>query len=65
VLFNLLTACHLLSNRTQATPEGAKQGERFGIGMIGWASANEAGAVIKGQLQSDWSTPLTLLMSSF
>jgi hypothetical protein len=37
-------------NRIQATPEGAKQGERFGIGMIGWSSIIEAGAVVKGQL---------------
>ncbi|KAF5380189.1 hypothetical protein D9615_006186 [Tricholomella constricta] len=31
-----------------ATPEGAKQGARFGLGMIGWGSATEAGAVVTG-----------------
>ncbi|KAF8235581.1 hypothetical protein L208DRAFT_1376444 [Tricholoma matsutake] len=32
----------------QATPEDAKQGQRFGIAMIGWADAVEAGAIIRG-----------------
>ncbi|RDB19776.1 3-O-methyltransferase 2 [Hypsizygus marmoreus] len=29
-----------------ATPEGAKQGARFGLGMIGWGNAIEAGGVV-------------------
>ncbi|GLB39351.1 putative S-adenosyl-L-methionine-dependent methyltransferase [Lyophyllum shimeji] len=31
-----------------ATPEGAKQGARFGLGMMGWGNAIEANAVING-----------------
>ncbi|RDB18706.1 3-O-methyltransferase 2 [Hypsizygus marmoreus] len=31
-----------------ATPEGANQGARFGLGMIGWGNAIEAGGVVTG-----------------
>jgi len=31
-----------------ATPEGAKQGERFGLGMIGWGATIDAGAIATG-----------------
>ena len=40
-------------NRIQATPEGAKQGERFGLGMIGWGAATEAGAIVTGSTFRD------------
>ncbi|KAF9458941.1 S-adenosyl-L-methionine-dependent methyltransferase [Collybia nuda] len=31
-----------------ATPEGAKQGARFGVGMLGWGKSVEASSVITG-----------------
>ena len=40
-------------NGIQATPEGAKQGERFGLGMIGWGAAIEAGAIVTGSTFRD------------
>jgi hypothetical protein len=53
--------CELLAslrNILQATPEGAKQGERFGLGMIGWGETIEAGAIVTGSNQKDWPTCL-------
>jgi hypothetical protein len=43
----LFRSCHLTA--TQATPEGAKQGARFGVGMLGWGKTINAGTVVTGK----------------
>ncbi|KAG6916945.1 hypothetical protein DXG01_004632 [Tephrocybe rancida] len=37
-----------------ATPEGAKAGARFGIGMSGWNEATQAAAVLRGSVDFPW-----------
>ena len=51
VIFFLQIACH---NQIQATPEGAKQGEHFWLGMISWGAMIEADAIVTGLTFEDW-----------